>query len=220
MLLGNFMNSLVDMEFLISSIILLAYFSLGLELLFAHVPSIASNKAIWKASPKVVNAYPSAYQWIFKLPKLSKVFLFLLPLGLLYGVFLMPLMIILGWAPWLALNTAISIYLQIIGIVLIVLGRIITLVSVRNMIRNRDKSGEQGLVKKQGAFGYSRNPIQVGMYMFLIGVSLSLVSFWLFLGVIYYVGYMHFKIKMEEQYLSKQYGEKYLEYMRYTRRYL
>lgn len=211
------MNNILD---IVNIVIIIGYISIGLELALAHVPSVASNRAIWSAKSDLVEAYPNSHKWIFKLPKFSKVIFFFLPLLLLYWVFLMPILIILGLTPWLVIQVEQSTAVSIISILMMIGGRFITLQAVAKMISKRDDSGEQGLVRQSGLFGYSRNPIQVGMYLFLIGVAIGLMSYWVLIGVAYYIAYMHVKIKMEEQFLLNQYGQKYTDYASNTRRYL
>jgi len=59
----------------------------------------------------------------------------------------------------------------------------------------------------------------MGLYIFLIGVWCAIPSIYFLAGIVFYMGYMHFKILMEEDFLANRYGDTYAQYMTKTKRY-
>jgi protein-S-isoprenylcysteine O-methyltransferase Ste14 len=208
------------MSILIAVCIVLGYISLVLELYLLHVPSVASNRAIWSADSGIIEGYSSDFQWIFKLSKLAKLLFFFIPLLGVYFVFLLPLLIVFGQTYFSsAMLFPQTLLISVLGIILIVLGRYITIQSALTMRKSIVLKDEQFKLNTKSFFGRSRNPTQLGMYIFLCGIILCIPSLWLVLGLLYYVSYMHVKINMEENFLTKQFGKKYLDYVNNTRRY-
>ena len=80
---------------------------------------------------------------------------------------------------------------------------------------------ESSYLVKEGIFNYTRNPIYLGMIIFLIGL-------WLFLGSLspvfiipLFVGLIQEKfIKQEEKMLEDKFGEEYQEYKLTVRRWI
>jgi len=77
------------------------------------------------------------------------------------------------------------------------------------------------LLVTQGLFAYSRNPMYLGMVMFLIGFALILgtASPWLVIPLFVWVVQTQF-IRVEEAGLEAQYGDEYRRYRRRVRRWL
>jgi protein-S-isoprenylcysteine O-methyltransferase Ste14 len=102
---------------------------------------------------------------------------------------------------------------------LIVAGRGLTL---RAAMRLRRRSAQQ--VTRQlefdGVFGFTRNPILVGMYLFYLGNCCVFPCVVLVAGLPPYVLYMHARVRMEEGYLARELGEPYEAYLRRVPRYL
>jgi protein-S-isoprenylcysteine O-methyltransferase Ste14 len=71
-----------------------------------------------------------------------------------------------------------------------------------------------------GVFAFSRNPIYVAFAFVLLGQFL-VFSNWI---VLVYMGaavwLFHRQVSLEEEYLKKHYGQKYLDYCNQVRRYL
>ena len=71
-----------------------------------------------------------------------------------------------------------------------------------------------------GLFGYSRNPIFLGMLLSLAGLFLStpnaLTLLFLVLGYVL----IQVQIRLEEEFLARQHGHHYLQYKQKTRRFL
>lgn len=206
---------------LVGLIVILAYVSLLIELLVFPVPSSASSYSLWRESEDfAIEGYSpmqNIQQWSF----LKKSLILGLPLVLIVITFVIPILIALGLAPdifmkWITANPI----LIAIGILLLVVGRLITFVSALAIRKDNSQEGEMFTLHDDSWFRFSRNPIQVGMYIFSFGL-LVLYPSWIFLlGCVLYVAYMDYKIKMEEDFLRAQFGSQYSEYCERTRRYL
>lgn len=199
-------------------IVMVAYASLAFELTILHVPSVASSRNIWVREPAVEAAYSPIWRTVFGLSRSKKVALFV-PVLVVWGVYLYPSIALLGggdplgdqlFATTRATNAAAA--------VLIIAGRAITLGSVLTL-RGCSSWADRGL-STEGLFRYSRNPGLVGMYAFVAGLWLTAPSLTMVCGIGVYVIHMHFKVRMEEDYLGNTIGEAYQAYQRRTRRYL
>lgn len=69
-------------------------------------------------------------------------------------------------------------------------------------------------------FKWSRNPISLGTYFTFLGLCLIHNSWYLWLGLVFYILNIHFKIRIEEKYLLAKYGSPYETYLKSTPRYL
>jgi len=70
-----------------------------------------------------------------------------------------------------------------------------------------------------GIFKYTRNPMYLGMLLFLIAFALKLGNAFntiLLAGFVYYMN--HFQIRYEEEALHKHFGKEYKLYVKATRR--
>lgn len=79
-----------------------------------------------------------------------------------------------------------------------------------------DKSNELVI---SGIYNYTRNPMYLGMLLFLIAFGLFLGNAFntlLAAGFVYYMN--HFQIKFEEQALTKKFGQTYRFYLKSVRR--
>lgn len=111
-----------------------------------------------------------------------------------------------------------------LGIVVVLAGIVIAMVSVRRF--TRAKTGivpfdEATTLVTDGLYRYARNPMYLGMFMILIGVALMmgsvspLLPVWLFMLVIRY----NF-VAGEERFLEDTFGRDYLEFKNKVRRWL
>jgi protein-S-isoprenylcysteine O-methyltransferase Ste14 len=72
-----------------------------------------------------------------------------------------------------------------------------------------------------GIFSRTRNPIYVGMILFVCGCGALLANVWLLVAAVLLSLALHFGVvKREEAYLRTKFGEAYLQYMKRTPRYL
>jgi protein-S-isoprenylcysteine O-methyltransferase Ste14 len=71
-----------------------------------------------------------------------------------------------------------------------------------------------------GIFGWLRNPMYVGLTLFLVATSLALASDWMLVMTIVFVLVIHFGVvKREERYLEAKFGETYRQYKARVPRY-
>ena len=110
-----------------------------------------------------------------------------------------------------------------VGIGLLLLALFWTLLAQKHM-RNSWRIGIDNDVKTElisnGLFHYSRNPIFFGMILSLLGLFLvtpnALTA--LFLIVCYLL--IQIQIRLEEEFLTKTHGQKYLDYKQKVRRFI
>lgn len=208
------------MSALLPATVIAAYASLALELTALHVPSIASTRKIWSRPPLVEAAYSRPYRRVFSLSRPAKAALFVLPLIIVFGVYIYPLISILG--PRETLGSHLfdpSNATDALAVVLIVVGRVVALRSVVAMRRAGGGATEPETLCTGGPFRFSRNPVLVGMYVFVVGLWVAAPSLPMLGGILVYVVYMDFKVRMEEDYLQNRFGASYLAYRTRTSRY-
>lgn len=205
---------------MLTAVVLAAYVSLGLELTVLHVPSVASSWKIWTRSAAVEQGYSATYRRVFGFPRALKAVLFVAPLAVVYGIYVYPLVVLMGWPDPLGdYAFSGSAATDVLAVSLIVVGRSITLHSVVSLRREQARAAEPGRVSTHGLFRHSRNPGLVGMYLFVVGLWLTAPSLSMLAGIVVYVLHMDFKVRMEEDYLLNRFGDSYRVYRRTTSRY-
>ena len=117
-----------------------------------------------------------------------------------------------------------SIIFRFIGIVLTIAAILLFVKSVRIFNLRKEKLHPRSIstqIFKDGPFQFSRNPIYLAMFVLLIGVGLTLNSFWfLYSGLVVAIMLHYGVIIPEENYLEKEFGKDYLEYKKTVRRWL
>jgi protein-S-isoprenylcysteine O-methyltransferase Ste14 len=204
----------------VAAVVLAAYLSLIVELTALRVTSVASSLNIWVATPALVASYSPRYRKYFALSKPVKLLLFVVPLLVVYAVYVYPLAVIaLGpdllddyvFAPTHVTDSA--------AVVLILVGRVIAVATVLAIRRDDRRSPEPFPLQTSGVFGWSRNPGLVGMYLFVAGLWLTTPSATMMLGIGLYVAHMDVKVRMEEDFLKHTFGRRYIDYTFKTGRY-
>jgi protein-S-isoprenylcysteine O-methyltransferase Ste14 len=72
-----------------------------------------------------------------------------------------------------------------------------------------------------GPYSYTRNPMYLGMVLFMLGLSVMLSLEWgILLTPILWLAYDQLVVAREEAYLSAKFGEPYREFLSQTRRWL
>ncbi len=109
-------------------------------------------------------------------------------------------------------------------LVLAGLGALVILISVIQFLVNKttthplDLEKTTGLVTN-GIYNFTRNPMYLGMLLFLLAFGLKLGNAFNSLLAAGFVSYMnHFQIKHEEAALEKKFGKEYRYYCKLTRR--
>jgi protein-S-isoprenylcysteine O-methyltransferase Ste14 len=117
-----------------------------------------------------------------------------------------------------------SIIFRFLGIILTIAAILLFVKSVRIFNLRKEKLHPRSIstqIFKDGPFQFSRNPIYLAMFVLLIGVGLTLNSFWfLYSGLVVAIMIHYGVIIPEENYLEKEFGKDYLEYKKTVRRWL
>ena len=117
-----------------------------------------------------------------------------------------------------------SIIFRFLGIILTIAAILLFVKSVRIFNLRKEKIHPRSIstqIFKDGPFQFSRNPIYLAMFVLLIGVGLTLNSFWfLYSGLVVAIMIHYGVIIPEENYLEKEFGKDYLEYKKTVRRWL
>ena len=117
-----------------------------------------------------------------------------------------------------------SIIFRFPGIILTIAAILLFVKSIRIFNLRKEKIHPRSIstqIFKDGPFQFSRNPIYLAMFVLLIGVGLTLNSFWfLYSGLVVAIMIHYGVIIPEENYLEKEFGKDYLEYKKTVRRWL
>ena len=106
-------------------------------------------------------------------------------------------------------------YMFYIGILIYGIGIFLYAVSMVHYA----KPSEQG-INTNGLYRFSRNPIYVAFFIFLLGCALITQSLILFVIVMIYQVSVHWIILSEERWCLAEFGDEYKRYMEKVRRYL
>ncbi|WP_421805553.1 methyltransferase family protein [Flagellimonas sp.] len=104
------------------------------------------------------------------------------------------------------------------------LGLVVILISVIQFFINKTTTDPLHLDKSRklvtnGIYNFTRNPMYLGMLLFLLAFGLKLGNAFNTLVAAGFVSYLnHFQIKPEEEALKKQFGQEYTIYCKLTRR--
>ena len=198
-----------------------AYLSLLIELVFLHVPSVASSRSIVAADPAVVSVHSSRYQSVFTLPLAARLLFFVAPVGVIYAVYALPIVALLAGGNPLGDNLyAPARVSELAGLGLIVAGRSLSLWSVLLLRNAGGESREAGKLFTGGPFRRIRNPGLLGMYLFVFGLWSITPSLAMLAGIVVDLVHMDFRVRMEEDFLGNSFGDEYRDYCNRTGRYL
>lgn len=204
---------------LIELLVIACYASLLLELTALHTPSVASSRRIWTPDDTELEFYSERFRRWFGLSPLQKMLRFVLPLAVVYAMFAYPLLEL--WRGPALLGDflyAPGALTRIAAVAMVIAGRSLTLGSVF-ALRRYATAGHRAL-QTRWVFRVSRNPGLVGMYLMFIGFWLIMPSALFGLGILVYMLHMHFKVRLEEDYLSNRFGGDFSRYRERTPRYL
>ena len=198
-----------------------AYLSLLIELVFLHVPSVASSRSIVAADPAIVSVHSSRYQSVFTLPLALRLLLFVAPVAVIYALFALPLIVLVSGENPLGDNLfAPGPAALVTGLCLIVAGRGLSLWSVLLLRGAGGESRDAGKLYTGGPFRRVRNPGLLGMYLFVFGLWAITPSLAMLAGIVVYLLHMDFKVRLEEDFLGNTCGDEYAAYHERTGRYL
>ena len=108
-----------------------------------------------------------------------------------------------------------------IAIECFVTGNIITYVAVATLKRNVSfhDFGETTRLYTSGLYGFLRNPITLGLALIYIGFVLALPSVGMLVGFILFLLNSSYRIRMEEIYLERAFGDNYRQYKQQVGKY-
>jgi protein-S-isoprenylcysteine O-methyltransferase Ste14 len=213
---------------LVSFVVIASYAILLLELIFLHVPSVASVYQLVWIKKSIINYHNEKLTHgrlylVLHWPTIKKLLLLGLPTGISIITGLLPLIyigcLLTKVCSWEQLNN-ISIMQNIVGMLLIICGRIFTVYATLVIRQENRQTKESFQLKTDGVFGFSRNPLLVGMYVMYVGMLVVFPQILFALGLFVYVLNMHFRILLEEDFLLFQFGKPFHEYQQHVRRYL
>lgn len=118
--------------------------------------------------------------------------------------------------PWWILGAAVGVLIIAVGVGLLV-------ASVRTLRdANTDHTGLEPTTAlvKHGPFRWSRNPIFLGVLLWLPGLSLALNTIWLRALSLLLFLFFRWVVVVEEQYLERRFVEEYLRYKSSVRRWI
>lgn len=200
------------------------YLTLLYELIGIPVPSIASTYQLFFTKDDF-NRPQSLLARVRRWPLLFKIILLIIPSGLVVIIYLLPLMQAVwpGFADYLHYIAPPGIFWMIVvGVLLALGGRIMGLSAAWMMHHDQGDGVDEELfgLKTKGLFSFTRNPILIGMYLTFIGLWFLYPTWVMGLGFLILVGNMHFRVLLEEEFLSWRFGVPYQQFVAKTRRYL
>lgn len=208
------------MSALTTIVTIAAYASLVFELCVLHVPSVASSRQIWSPRMETVAGFSPRYRRLFALGGAARVLL-TVPLLINIAVFLYPVATLCAGGDllgdFLYEPTA---PVQALAIALMTCGRALTILAALSMRAASTSAQATETLRTDGIYSFSRNPGLVGMYVFVAGLWAASPSAALLAGVAHYIAYMHFKVRMEEDYLLQKFGNSFTDYCSKTSRYV
>ena len=72
----------------------------------------------------------------------------------------------------------------------------------------------------RGVFGFSRNPIFLGMLVTLLGLFLVIPNVGTLITLLVGIILLGIQVRLEEEYLTRTHGDKYIDYRRNVRRWI
>jgi protein-S-isoprenylcysteine O-methyltransferase Ste14 len=208
-------------------VVLLAYCTLFSELVFLHVPSVASVYQLVFSKKSIINFNNSELQdcrlkRVLQWPSFKKILLLALPTFISIITGLLPLMYLAmiygNKATWHNLNSEYSLQ-HIAGILCIITGRTLTIYSTFEIRKSNRQKEDSFDLKTDGIFGFSRNPLLLGMYVMYAGMLIIFPTITFISGMVVYLANMHFRVLLEEDFLYHQFGNKFIHYRQKTKRY-
>ncbi len=129
---------------------------------------------------------------------------------------------LLNWALPLAFFPGRS--AQIAGVIILVLGFLIGgsgIIEMRRAHTSPDPREPTTALVVKGVFRYSRNPLYLSMFVFLLGIAVFLDVLWMILLFpVLLLVVERGTVKPEELYLERKFGEAYLQYKKRARRWI
>lgn len=114
--------------------------------------------------------------------------------------------------------------LQTLGLLLAMFGFLLGVAALIAFRGARSKSNTHNSVARlvtSGVYGFTRNPVYLGFVLILIGLSLSIGSYWgVFLAPILIILFNRLVVEPEENYLAQKFGKEFEDYKTKVRRWI
>ena len=141
--------------------------------------------------------------------------------------FVMLIVAVLMWLAhlWLS-NDLAGGWLLILGLAFCVAGVAVAVTGLRTLLAERTTPSPTQIERAKhlvisGIYERTRNPMYLGMVIFLIGVECILANAWLLLGPLVFVFYIQrFQIAPEERVMHEKFGTEYNAYQQRVRRWI
>jgi protein-S-isoprenylcysteine O-methyltransferase Ste14 len=200
---------------------IIGYLSLSVELLFFHVPSVANTQNFFRKNDNFKtgqNKFITNIQnWSF--PK--KIVLLAIPAVMVQLYFLLPFLYFFpSCHDELFLVFKSSNLTDFLGLLCVLSGRLLTFGSMLYLRKENRQTNNSFTLHTGGIFRYTRNPGLDGMFLFFGGLGLLFPSIWLWLGLIFYIYYMVFRVRIEEAFLQDIFKDEFINYQKQTNRFL
>ena len=139
---------------------------------------------------------------------------------------ILPLTVLILVPVWIEKNTSIKfISLLVLGIILIIFGLFIMTLTIWSFIKiGKGTLAAWNPTRKlviAGMYRYVRNPMIIGVMLVLLGESIALLSFNIFVwAIIFFAIYNLYSFAIEEPNLKKKFSDDYIEYKRNVPRWI
>lgn len=111
--------------------------------------------------------------------------------------------------------------LSVVSVSFLIFGNIITFIAVFTLKQHVTfhNFGETTQLYTKSIFSFIRNPITLGLVAISVGFVFALPSVVMLFGLVVFLWNSSRRIKMEENYLQRTFGEEYLQYKKRVRKY-
>ncbi len=202
-------------------VFIIGYLTLALELLFFHVPSVANTQNFFRKNKHYNTGQNKFIRDIQNWPFPKKIILLAIPAVMVQLYFLLPFLYFLPeFHDNLLLLFTPNTTTDFVGLICIVCGRLLTFGSMLYLRKENRQTGDSFTLHTGGIFRYTRNPGLDGMFLFFIGLSLLFPSILMWLGLIFYIYYMVFRVRIEEAFLQDLFKDEFINYQKQTNRFL
>ena len=211
----------LGLDLLLRCFTAIIYLSLLYEIAVIRVPSVASTYQLFFVPPRPFSS--SLVARVRRWPLPVKLLLLFLPTAISVVVYMLPL----AQAIWpligerlhrvqLPLNGAVL----AVGTLFCIVGRWAGILAAHRLQETEAPIVGAQALHTSGVFGMTRNPILIGMFMTFFGLWLLFPSWEMAAGFLIFLANMHFRVRLEESFLSEEYGASYEQFLLQTRRYL
>lgn len=191
--------------------------SLFIELFHYSIPSVVSTKQLLYPNSSSTDYFSDHVKKFFNWSLQKKIVVFVIPMLFIYVLHGLPLYVLykMIFSDMVLTHAHFVVY---IGIFLVIIGRIISHFYLNSIKKIKAKTYDSFIIS--GLYKFSRNPGLLGLYTSFFGFLLIEPSPLFIICFIIYIIHMHYKIIMEEDYLTNKHGEAYKDYLNETRRYI